>query len=101
MQKSKKRWKKVTSPNRWSPADVGSELIGTFVQLSQKIGSYGKYSVVTMMTDGGVRSISGTMIVDLVSIAGPQQGDEMRVVYRGTKVLSEERTMRLFDLFVR
>lgn len=94
-------WEKVKAPRSWYPKVPGEELCGYYGGQTVKNGNFGEYSVVIVhVPRQGTFTVSGVRIVQLADAAMVGKGHPVRVVYRGTKPLSGEREMKLFDLYI-
>ena len=67
-----------------------------------RAGRYGQYEVllVHVPNERGY-IVSGTKLIQLIDVSGLCVGDPLRIVYGGIKQLTNDRTMKVFDLYVR
>jgi hypothetical protein len=94
------KWRKVSAPKVWRPED-GEELIDYYAGRTLRDGVHGQYEVATVLVPyKGAYLISGTMLIQLLDTAMLARGDAVRVVYQGRKQLDDDRTIKLFELFV-
>jgi len=93
-------WREVKAPTSWRPKK-GEELVGWYMGRTKKNGQWGQYEVLTVLVPyKGVVMISGVMVIQLADAAMFTPGDAIRIVYEGQKELDEERSMKMFKLFV-
>jgi hypothetical protein len=97
------RWRKVSSNiAKWQP-EVGEVLTGVFIGMQTRSGQFGSYSVAYVRTaDKSVRTISGSMLIDLISLCGIDAGDDIMIVYNGLKPSRSDETKKFkdFALFI-
>lgn len=126
MRKSKKKprplstqlvWKEASPAHPWR-CKIGQMIFGTFVNLTKKVGRYGEYSAVVIdvledhfpkSNDEGYtivekqpserRTVSGSMIVNMIDSSHVQFGDHVMIRFIGYEDLSDERTMKEFRLW--
>jgi len=95
------KWRKVSAPKPWNPKEGGSELIGYYTGRSKRDGVHGQYEVLTVTVPyKGVFLVSGTILIQLADAAMLSRGDAVRIVFVERKQLDEERTMKVFELYV-
>lgn len=95
------KWRKVSAPKPWNPKESGSELIGYYTGRSKRDGQFGQYEVLTVAVPyKGVFLVSGTILIQLADAAMLSRGDAVRIVFVERKQLDEERTMKIFELYV-
>lgn len=96
-----RRWKKVQPPQTWRPNDTGEEIVGIYRGKTKKTGSHGQYEVILVdVTGRGRFLVSGVACVQGVDTAGLAPGEPIKIIYRGTKALDVDRTMKMFDVYV-
>ncbi len=96
---TKSVWKKVAAPISWRPKHPGEQLLGLYVGRTTVNGMYGKYEAVLVRTSR-TYMISGIRILQLFDSAYLDHGELVRVEFTGVKKLSDEREMRMFELYV-
>lgn len=95
------KWRKISAPKPWNPKESGSELIGYYTGRSKRDGQFGQYEVLTVAVPyKGVFLVSGTILIQLADAAMLSRGDAVRIVFVERKQLDEERTMKMFELYV-
>lgn len=95
------RWRKVTAPKMWQPAEVGEELTGYYGGRSVRSGSYGEYTVILMhVPERGTLMLSGFEIVQLVDAAQITHGHPVRVRWNGFVELASGHKKKSYELFV-
>jgi len=95
------KWRKVSAPKPWNPKENGSELIGYYTGRSKRDGIHGQYEVLTVAVPyKGVFLVSGTILIQLADAAMLSRGDAVRIVFVERKQLDEDRTMKMFELYV-
>lgn len=93
-------WRKISAPKTWRP-NAGEELLGYYAGRTKRDGKYGQYEVLTVLVPyHGMFLVSGTQLIQLADSAMLTRGDAIRIVFTGYKELSEDRQMKLFDLFI-
>ncbi len=99
--KSRFTWKKVHGPRIWRPKVPGEELVGYYGGKTLRNGAYGQYEVVVVHVPiKGTYLISGIQVVQLVDASSIDVRWPIRIVWRGTEALDEERTLKKFEVFV-
>lgn len=94
------RWTRVRRAERWQPEAEGESLVGEYVGRSMRQGSYGPYMVCTLRTTEGVRTISGTVISELLDAVTPEPGRVVRVVFGGQRESAAGHKYRTYDLYL-
>lgn len=73
------QWKRVEAPKRWSPKEVGQELVGFCSGKTVRNGVFGQYEVVLISVPArGVFMLSGVQIVQLVDASAAEIGWPLR-----------------------
>ena len=94
-------WKRVRALISWTPRAPGDELCGFFGGQTVRTGQYGEYTVVLVhVPDVGSYTVTGTELVRLVNAARLQDGEPVRIVFRGRERTSSDREIKRFDLLV-
>jgi hypothetical protein len=95
------KWREISAPKAWNPKENGEELIGYYAGRTKRDGKFGQYEVVTVLVPyKGAFMVSGTVLIQLADAAMLTRGDAVRIVFVERKQLDEERTMKVFKLFV-
>jgi hypothetical protein len=95
------KWRKVSAPKPWNPKENGSELVGYYAGRSKRDGIHGQYEVLTVVVPyKGMFLVSGTILIQLADAAMLSRGDAVRIVFVERKQLDDERTMKMFELYV-
>lgn len=94
------KWRKIHAPTAWRPTEE-SELTGYYVGRTKKDGQFGQYEVMLVAVPyKGTYTISGTGLIQLCDSAQLCRGDAVRVKFNGRKQLTDEREVKLFELYV-
>ena len=95
------KWREISAPKTWRPKDAGEELIGFYAGRTKRDGRFGQYEVVTVLVPyKGAFMVSGTVLIQLADTAMLARGDAIRIVFIERRQLDEERTMKVFKLYV-
>ena len=95
------KWREVSAPKTWNPKENGEELTGYYAGRTKRDGKFGQYEVVTVLVPyKGAFMVSGTVLIQLADTAMLTRGDAVRIVFVERKQLDEERSMKVFKLFV-
>lgn len=94
-------WRKIEAPKTWRPKMNGEEIAGFYGGKTMRNGRFGQYEVVLIhVPKRGLFMISGTRIVQLIDAAAVVIGWPVRVIWRGSVALDDDKTMKTFDVFV-
>ena len=96
----KPQWVRVNMPQAWYPQKVGDTLVGTYGGRTLKKGENGQYEVILIRTAGGVFTVTGVRVIQLIDGSGSDVGDPVKVVFLGLVELPNGRKMKNFDVFV-
>lgn len=93
-------WRKVEAPQTWRP-NPGDNLIGYYGGHTVSQGPHGQYDV-AVVHDFDLQSwlVSGTALIRLLDAGRCQEGDVIKIVFRGLGRTSAGYNVKLFDLFV-
>jgi hypothetical protein len=97
-----KRWLKAEPAEVWKPSE-GDTLVGKFVGIEQRSGTYGPYqAVIVLRDDDNARvTITGVTIVTLAVHQGLNSGDPVLIVYLGRfQAGDSEYSYKAFELYV-
>jgi hypothetical protein len=95
------KWRRVQAPQRWSPTEVGQEVVGYYGGQTVKTGAYGQYQVVLIhIPMGQSLMLSGTKLIQLVDASLIPPGHPIRVIWKGLTDLRNGHTMKDFEVLV-
>lgn len=94
------KWRKVKGPRIWA-ASPGDELVGFYAGTSLRDGQFGPYTVAMVRVPRqGIFIVSGVRVTQALDTARIEVDDPVRIVFQGYKDLSDDRRMKLFDVYV-
>jgi hypothetical protein len=99
------KWRKLERPKTWKPTEAGSDLMGYYLGQSVRDGRFGQYTVALFAVPTGhgftqPYVVSGTSLISALDGGQVGKGSLVRVTYQGTKPLQDNRTVKLFDVYV-
>ena len=96
----KAHWQKVEKPIIWRPEE-GETIEGFYGGLREKVGMYGTFQSLVLLTKNGLVLISGQVIINLVENAGVlTPKTQLRVAFLGLKE-GNEHEYKDFELYVK
>jgi len=99
------KWHKLNRPKPWTPSEPDSEIVGYYLGQSVREGRYGQYTTVMLAVPTGhgftqPYTISGVALINAIDGGQIEEGYLIRVVFRGYKELDDERSVKMFDVYV-
>lgn len=79
------KWVRARGASAWRPREPGEVLVGVFEGMQMRNGEYGVYQIARVRTEDGMRSVSGTVVTNLIADAVVEPGTVVRIVFNGEK----------------
>lgn len=99
------KWHKLNRPRAWVPSEPGAEIVGYYLGQSVREGRYGQYSTVMLAVPTGhgftqPYTVSGVSLINAIDAGQIEEGYLIRIVFWGYKDLDEDRSVKLFNVYV-